>query len=267
MIDPVGEVQFDDVSFGYADGPAALHDISLTIRPGERIGLVGASGSGKTTLALLIARFYDPRSGTVRLDGADVREFTLSSLRRAVNVVFEESFLFSATIRENIAFARPGASDADIEAAARVAQAHEFILELSHGYDTMVGERGFTLSGGQRQRIALARAALANPAVLVLDDATSAIDARTEEAIHHSLEEDLGTRTTILIAHRSSTLRLADRVLVLDEGRIVAEGTNAELWHTSHLYRELLTGPELETSRRPLRADRGGHRRGVAALR
>ena len=246
VVDPVGEVQIDHVWFGYADGPAALHDISLTIRPGERIGLVGASGSGKTTLALLIARFYDPRRGTVRLDGTDVRELTLSSLRSAVNVVFEESFLFSATIKENIAFARPGASDADIESAARVAQAHEFILELSHGYDTMVGERGFTLSGGQRQRIALARAALANPAVLVLDDATSAIDARTEEAIHHSLEEELGTRTTILIAHRSSTLRLADRVLVLDEGRIVAEGTNAELWHTSHLYRELLTGPELE---------------------
>ncbi|MGZ4762256.1 MAG: ABC transporter ATP-binding protein, partial [Ilumatobacteraceae bacterium] len=246
LVNPAGGVELDNVTFGYADGPETLHGISLTIQPGERIGLVGASGSGKTTLALLIARFYDPRTGTVRLDGTDVRELTLTSLRTAVNVVFEESFLFSATIRENIAFARPGASEAEIEAAARVAQAHEFILDLSHGYDTMVGERGFTLSGGQRQRIALARAALANPAVLVLDDATSAIDARTEEAIHRSLEEDLGARTTILIAHRSSTLRLADRVLVLDAGRIVAEGTNAELWNTSQLYRELLTGPELE---------------------
>ena len=246
VVDPRGEVQFDDVTFGYADGPAALHGISLTIRPGERIGLVGASGSGKTTLALLMARFYDPRTGTVRLDGTDVRDFKMSSLRSAVNVVFEESFLFSATIKENIAFARPDASDSEIEEAARVAQAHEFILSLSHGYDTMVGERGYTLSGGQRQRIALARAALANPAVLVLDDATSAIDARTEEAIHRSFEDELSSRTTILIAHRSSTLRLADRVLVLDEGRIVAEGRNAELWHSSQLYRELLTGPELE---------------------
>ena len=246
VVDPKGEIELEDVTFGYADSPHALNGISLCIRPGERIGLVGASGSGKTTLALLMARFYDPRSGVVRFDGTDVRELTLSSLRSAVNVVFEESFLFSATIKENIAFARPGASDADIEAAARVAQAHEFILDLSHGYDTMVGERGYTLSGGQRQRIALARAALANPTVLVLDDATSAIDARTEEAIHQSLGDELASRTTILIAHRSSTLRLADRIIVLDDGRIVAEGTNAQLWHTSALYRELLTGPELE---------------------
>ncbi|MCU1367455.1 MAG: Fe(3+)-transporting ATPase Xenobiotic-transporting ATPase, partial [Ilumatobacteraceae bacterium] len=194
----------------------------------------------------LIARFYDPTTGTVRFDGADVRELTTQSLRSAVNVVFEESFLFSLTIRENIAFGRPGASDADIEAAARMAQAHEFILGLSLGYDTMVGERGLTLSGGQRQRIALARAALADPAVMIFDDATSAIDARTEEAIHESLAAALGQRTTILIAHRSSTLRLADRVIVIDEGRIVAEGTNAELWQTSALYRELLTGPEIE---------------------
>ncbi|MDQ1425387.1 MAG: ATP-binding cassette, subfamily bacterial, partial [Acidimicrobiaceae bacterium] len=256
VVDASGEVELDHVTFGYADGPDALHDVSLTIRPGERIGLVGASGSGKTTLAFLIARFYDPRSGTVRLDDVDVREFTLNSLRTAVNVVFEESFLFSATIRENIAFARPGASDAEIEAAARVAQAHDFILELSHGYDTVVGERGFTLSGGQRQRIALARAALADPRVLVLDGATSAVDAQTEEAIHASLTEKLGTRTTVLIAHRSSTLRLADRVIVLDEGRIVAEGTNAELLHTSALYRELLTGPELnETEPEPAHVD------------
>ena len=246
VIDPHGGIEMSHVDFAYGDGPVLLHDISVTIRPGERIGLVGASGSGKTTLAFLIARFYDPTNGIVRLDGTDVRQLTLQSLRSAVNVVFEESFLFSATIRENIAFARPTASDAEIEAAARVAQAHDFILALSHGYDTTVGERGFTLSGGQRQRIALARAALANPTVLVLDDATSAIDASTEEAIHASLGADLGTRTTVLIAHRSSTLRLADRVLVLDGGRIVAEGTNAELWESSPLYRELLTGPELE---------------------
>ncbi len=241
-----GRVDLDHVTFGYGAGPIVLDDISLTIQPGEKIGLVGASGSGKTTLAFLIARFYDPISGSVHLDGADVRGLTLNSLRSAVNVVFEESFLFSASIRENIAFGRPDATDGEIEAAARVAQAHEFVLGLANGYETMVGERGFTLSGGQRQRIALARAALANPKVLLLDDATSAIDARTEEAIHAELAAELESRTTVLIAHRSSTLRLADRVIVLDNGRIVAEGTNAELWHSSALYRELLTGPELD---------------------
>lgn len=251
VVDPDGGIELDAVSFGYGEAAPTLRDLTLTIRPGERIGLVGASGSGKTTLAFLLARFYDPTSGTVRLDGTDVRDLELHSLRQAVGVVFEESFLFSASIRENIAYARPGASDEEIETAARVAQAHDFILGLSHGYGTMVGERGFTLSGGQRQRIALARAALANPKVLILDDATSAIDANTEEAIHGSLRDELSARTTILIAHRSSTLRLADRVLVLDGGRIVAEGTNAELWRTSALYRELLTGPELE----PIEAD------------
>jgi ATP-binding cassette subfamily B protein len=185
-----GGVEFDHVSFGYSDARAALHDISLTIRPGERIGLVGASGSGKTTLAFLIARFYDPRSGSVRLDGVDVREFTLNSLRSAVNVVFEESFLFSATIRENIAFARPNASDAEIEAAARVAQAHGFILE-SHGYDTIVGERGFTFR-------AVSASASPSPAFQSAGARArrrhSAVDAQTEE-IHASLTEELGTRT------------------------------------------------------------------------
>jgi ATP-binding cassette, subfamily B, bacterial len=245
VVEPRGAIELDHVGFGHRGGPPMLHDITLRIRPGERIGLVGASGSGKSTLAYLIARFYDPTTGTVRLDGTDVREVTLESLRATVNVVFEESFLFSTTIRENIAFGRPGATDAEIEAAARIAAAHEFILELRDGYDTVVGERGFTLSGGQRQRIALARAALANPKVLVLDDATSAIDAHTEERIHAALAAELVARTTVLIAHRSSTLRLADRVIVIDGGRIVAEGTNAELWHTSELYRELLRGPEL----------------------
>ncbi len=245
ILDPHGAIELDHVGFRYGGGTPVLRDISLRIRPGERIGIVGASGSGKSTLAFLIARFYDPTTGVVSLDGTDVRRLTLESLRSAVNVVFEESFLFSTTIRDNIAFARPSASDAEIEAAARVAAADDFIAALPDGDDTVVGERGFTLSGGQRQRIALARAALADPRVLVLDDATSAIDAHTEERIHDALADELGSRTTVLIAHRSSTLRLADQVIVLDRGRIVAEGTNAELWHTSALYRELLRGPEL----------------------
>ncbi len=256
VVDPRGEIELDRVTFGHAGGPPTLHGISLTIRPGERIGLVGASGSGKSTLAYLIARAYDPTSGTVRLDGVDLKRLTLESVRRTVNVVFEESFLFSTTIRENIAFARPEATFSEIVAAAKVAQADGFINAMNDGYDTVVGERGFTLSGGQRQRIALARAALANPHVLILDDATSAIDAHTEEAIHEALTTELGTRTTVLIAHRSSTLRLADRVLVVDRGRIVAEGTNAELWETSALYRELLAGPDIdpdaETIARPV---------------
>ncbi|HWL42836.1 MAG TPA: ABC transporter ATP-binding protein [Ilumatobacter sp.] len=249
-----GGFQLDHVSFGYPDGPDLLRDVTLSIEPGERIGIVGASGSGKTTLAYLLARFHDPTTGTVRLDGADVRGFTLESLRSDVSMVFEESFLFSTTIRENIAFGRPDATDAEVVAAARLACAHDFIAAMPAGYDTVVGERGYTLSGGQRQRIALARAALIDPAVMILDDATSAIDAHTEQAIFAGLDAGLDGRrdrdggrgrTTVMIAHRSSTLRLVDRVIVLDAGRIVADGTSAELWRTSELYRELLTGPAL----------------------
>ena len=252
--DTPGGFTLEHVSFGYPDAPSLLDDVSLTIRPGERIGIVGASGSGKTTLAFLLARFYDPTTGTIQLDGREVRDVTLESLRTQVSVVFEESFLFSTTIRENIAYGRPAATDAEVIAAARLACAHDFITAMPDGYDTVVGERGFTLSGGQRQRIALARAALVDPRVLILDDATSAIDARTEEAIFAGLARPAATtaaRTTVLIAHRSSTLRLADRVIVLDRGRIVADGTNAELWHTSALYRELLTGPDLDEADTP----------------
>lgn len=240
-----GELSLEHVTFGYPGKPLALRDVSLHIAPGERLGIVGSSGSGKTTLALLSSRFYDPSSGRVRLDGHDVRELSLDSLRTNVCLVFEESFLFSSSIRENIAFARPDASDAEIEEAARAAQAHEFILELPRGYDTRVGERGALLSGGQRQRVALARAFLANPKVLVLDDATSALDANTEEAIHRSLERQMEGRTTIIIAHRQSTLRLARRAVVLEGGRIVEDGTPSELLETSGLYRRLLTGADI----------------------
>ncbi len=235
-------LELDHVDFAYPGGEPVLHDITLRIEPGERIAIVGASGSGKSTLALLLARFHDPTSGTVRVDGRDARDYTLTSLRSTVGLVFEEGFLFSTTIRDNIAFGRPTASDDEVEHAAVAAHAHGFVAGLPDGYQTVVGERGFTLSGGQRQRIALARAALANPRVLVLDDATSAIDARTEHAIHHSFEEVLAQRTTVLIAKRHSTLQLADRVIVLDRGRIVDQGTAEELLDRSELFRELLTG-------------------------
>ena len=239
-----GRIELDHVAFGYAEKEPILAGVSLSIAPGERLGIVGSSGSGKTTLALLIARFYDPSSGQVRVDGQDVRDYALDSLRRQVGIVFEDSFLFSSTIGENIALGRPEASPSEIEAAARAAQAHAFISALPQGYATRVGERGATLSGGQRQRISLARAILANPKILILDDATSAIDADTEEAIHRSLESVMHERTTVIVAHRQSTLRLATRVVVLAEGRIVAQGTNEELLESPELYRQLLAGPE-----------------------
>jgi ABC-type multidrug transport system fused ATPase/permease subunit len=240
----IGLVELDHVSFAYPGGETVLHDINLRIEPGERIAIVGPSGSGKTTLALLLSRVHDATSGQVRVDGRDVSEYTLDSLRLAIGTVFEEGFLFSTTIRDNIAFGRPDASIDDVEHAAVAAHAHGFISGLPDGYDTVVGERGFTLSGGQRQRIVLARAALTNPKVLVLDDATSAIDARTEHAIHASFDKVLAKRTTVLIAHRHSTLLMADRVIVMDRGRIVDQGTTEGLLVASELFRELLTGPE-----------------------
>jgi ATP-binding cassette subfamily B protein len=241
------DIELDRVDFAYPGGEPVLHDICLRVQPGERVAIVGTSGAGKSTLALLLARFYDPTSGTVRIDGRDVRDYTLESLRCAVSVMFEEGFLFSTSIRDNIALGRPDASDDDVERAAVVAHAHGFVAALPEGYHTVVGERGYTLSGGQRQRIALSRVALINPRVLVMDDATSAIDSRTERAIHHSFEEVLDLRTTILIAKRLSTLQLADRVIVLDGGRIVDEGTSEELTERSELFRELLMGMDADT--------------------
>ncbi|MBV8993693.1 MAG: ABC transporter ATP-binding protein, partial [Pseudonocardiales bacterium] len=237
-----GEITFSDVHFGYGEGPPVLRGFDLCIASGERVAIVGPSGSGKSTVAMLVARFHDPDSGGVAVDGHDLRTVTLKSLRRQVGMAFEESFLFSDSLRANIGYGRPDATDDEIEQAAQIAQAHDFIAELPSGYDTMVGERGLTLSGGQRQRIALARAILADPRILILDDATSAIDAKVEQAVHAALREVLANRTTLLIAHRLSTLHLADRIVVLDQGRIVDQGSHDDLVTRSALYRTLISG-------------------------
>lgn len=239
-----GAVELDEVSFGYLRSEPVLDRLSLRVEPGEVVALVGASGSGKSTVSLLVPRFYDVQSGAIRIDGVDIRDLALTSLRSHIGVVFEESFLFSDTIRANIAYGRPDATDAEVEQAARWAQAHEFIGALPEGYDTVVGERGLTLSGGQRQRIALARALIEDPAILLLDDATSSIDVRLEEEIHEALRSVMDGRTTILVAHRRSTLNLADRIAVLDRGRVVDVGAHAELVERCRLYRELLAGPD-----------------------
>ncbi|MFF3498290.1 ABC transporter ATP-binding protein [Streptomyces sp. NPDC003247] len=243
--DAPATVEFDDVSFSYegASGPV-LEGLTFEIRAGETLALVGSSGSGKSTVSLLLPRFYDVGRGAVLVGGHDVRELTLDSLRAAIGLVPEDSFLFSDTVRANIAYGRPDATDEEIEAAARAAQADRFIAELPEGYATEVGEQGLTLSGGQRQRIALARALLTDPRLLVLDDATSAVDARVEHEIHEALAKVMEGRTTLLIAHRRSTLNLADRIAVLDGGRLADLGTHEELQERSALYRRLLTDPD-----------------------
>jgi ATP-binding cassette, subfamily B, bacterial len=240
----LGDVRFEDVRFGYTADQPVLEHFDLHVAPGEVVALVGSSGSGKSTVTALLPRFYDVGAGRITVDGVDVRDATLDSLRHQVGVVFEEAFLFSESVGANIAYARPDAGPAEIEAAAAAAGAAGFIGELPDGYDTVVGERGLTLSGGQRQRIALARAILTNPRILVLDDATSAVDATTEEAIHDTLRSLMVDRTTILIAHRRSTLRLARRIVVIDHGRVVAEGTHEQLMAQDQRYRNLLAGPE-----------------------
>ena len=225
---------------GAARPRAVLSDVNLDVPAGRTIALVGATGSGKTSLVALISRLYDASQGQVLLDGADVRDVSVRSLRSAIAVVSDDPFLFSATVAENIAYARPGARREEVELAARRAQAHEFVERLPQGYDTRVGERGLTLSGGQRQRIAIARALLANPRVLILDDATSSVDASTEQSIKLALAEAMAGRTTFVIAHRLSTIALADEIAVLDHGRIVAHGDHHELLEVSALYREIV---------------------------
>lgn len=237
-VDGRGEVRFDRVEFAYGDGlPSVLDRFDLTVAAGESVALVGSTGSGKTTVARLVPRFYDVVAGGVSVDGVDVRELTLADLRQAVGLVFEDTFLFSDTIGANIAFGVPDASHSEVEQAAMLAGAHDFIKELDEGYGTLIGERGYSLSGGQRQRIAIARTILANPRVLLLDDATSAVDPTKEHEIRSALREVMRDRTTIVITHRPATIALADRVVLLDDGRVVAEGTHADLLATDARYR------------------------------
>jgi ATP-binding cassette subfamily B protein len=245
LVECRGDVHFDDVSFGYASstgngGTPVLDGFDLHLRPGETVAIVGRTGSGKSTASRLLARFYDVSGGAVRVDGHDVRDLTLPSLRHHIGMVLDEPFLFSVSIRDNIAYGRPDASFDEVRAAAIAAGADEFVQDLPDGYDTVVGERGFTLSGGQRQRLSIARTLVVNPPILVLDDATSAIDVQIEQQIHEALRDLMTDRTTLIIAHRLSTISLADRVAVVEAGRVIAEGTHAELLATEPRYAEIL---------------------------
>ena len=234
-----GRIEFDAVSFGYDPERLVLSGVDLAIAPDQNVAVIGHTGSGKTTLTALVPRFYDATEGRVLIDGIDVRDVTLASLRSQIAVISQDPFLFSTTVRENIAFGAASATDEEIESAARLAQAHEFIAKLPNGYDTVIGERGITLSGGQRQRTAIARAIVMNPRILILDDATASVDATTEARIRLGLREAMKGRTTLIVAHRLSTISLADEVVVLDHGRIAARGSQGELAESSPVYREI----------------------------
>lgn len=249
MIDrPVGEVIFDDTVFAYEGASPIIDHFSVTIQPGQAIALVGATGSGKSTIVRLLTRFHDVQQGSIRLDGIDVRQLTLNDLRSAIGIVFEETFLFHDSVADNIAFSRPDATLEVIERAARLAGAHDFILELPHGYQTILGERGYSLSGGQRQRIAIARAIVSDPRVLVLDDATSAVDPSKEHEIREAMATVMKGRTTIVIAHRPGTIALADTVILLDGGRAIAVGTHEGLLANNERYRQVLAAWEVRES-------------------
>ncbi|MGH2522578.1 MAG: ABC transporter ATP-binding protein, partial [Anaerolineales bacterium] len=236
-----GAVRFEDVSFAYADadGVPSVHNLSFAVEPGQTVAIVGHTGAGKSSLMRLVNRTYDATAGSVLVDGVDVRDWNLSALRQQISIIEQDLFLFSRTIAENIAFGRPGATQTEIEEAARAAQAHDFILAFKDGYQTVVGERGVTLSGGQRQRLALARAFLTNPRILVLDDATSAIDSATEDQIQRAIFRAAEGRTTLLITHRLSQIRWADQIIVLRKGRIAAIGQHEALLRQSEAYQRI----------------------------
>jgi ATP-binding cassette subfamily B protein len=266
LVDGEGDIEFDHVNFTYADGPPVLSDFSLHMKPGETLALVGRTGSGKSTVARLIPRFYDASDGAVRVDGHDVRDLTLRSLRAHVGLVLDDPFLFSDTVRENIAFGRPDASMEEVVAAATAAGADDFIRNLKEGYESMIGERGYTLSGGQRQRLAIARTLLVNPPILILDDATSSIDAQREFEIHEALRTLMRGRTTLIIAHRLSTIGLADRVAVLEDGHIIAIGTHEDLIANVPAYAEILAHSDEDDERHALTIDLEHAERDEAAL-
>jgi ATP-binding cassette subfamily B protein len=250
-----GRIDFERASFEYSPGRPVLQDIELDVPAGRTVALIGHTGSGKTTLTSLVARFYDVSSGRVAVDGVDVRDVTLTSLRGAIGLISQDPFLFSDTVRANIAFGVADATDEEVEAAARAAQAHEFIERLPDGYDTVIGERGITLSGGQRQRVAIARALVVDPRILILDDATASVDATTEAKIRTGLRGAMEGRTTLIIAHRLSTIALADEIVVLDSGRIAGRGSHDELLRTSDVYREIYEHGLLEQRFVDLEAD------------
>lgn len=247
LTDPKGKIEFRDVAFSYHQSPTILKDFNLAIMPGEAVAIVGRTGSGKSTVTRLLSRFYDVSDGTICVDGHDVRDLSVVSLRASIGMVLDEPFLFSTSVRENIAYGRPDATLDEVIHAAKSASAHEFICDLPEGYDSVIGERGYTLSGGQRQRIAIARTLLVNPRILVLDDATSSIDVQVEAEIHKALKSLMKDRTAIVIAHRLSTILLADRVVLLDGGRIAASGTHAELMVREPRYVEVLARAEEES--------------------
>jgi ATP-binding cassette subfamily B multidrug efflux pump len=234
-----GKVEFDQVCFGYQEGQEVLHNVSLTVQPGQTVALVGPTGAGKTTIINLLARFYDPTAGAVRVDGRDLRDVTLASFRSQLGIVLQDTFIFSGTVRENIEYGRLGAELQEIIAAADAVNAHSFIQQLSEGYDTPTEERGGTLSTGQRQLLAFARALLANPRILILDEATSSIDTETEQMIQAALQRLLQGRTSFVIAHRLSTIRNADIIFVIDDGRIVEQGSHWELMAKGGMYADL----------------------------
>ena len=234
-----GSVRFEHVTFSYNEGDEILHDLSFEAEPGQAVGLVGPSGAGKSTIASLLPRFYDCEAGTIRIDGTDIRHVTLDSLRNQVGIVPQETILFNGSVYDNILYGRLDATKEEIEEAAKAANAHDFIMELPDGYNTMLGDRGVNISGGQRQRIAIARAILKDPRILILDEATSALDTESERVVQEALNRLMVGRTSIIIAHRLSTIKNADRILVLDKGKLVEDGTHEELMNKNGLYAHL----------------------------